>query len=363
MLHSGIVSPPIENTVDRVIEATQDFLRFPSVVGNERPFIDQLERTFSAIGCSTIRGDSVLEVKRDGTRPEVLSVHIDRHGLIGTGDGEYEYAAHVARSSRYGEDVRASFRALEAIRERFLGEAVVAYRAERGQHLGDGVIEHAWFCDRRQNLVFRIPGFDLLPLWTPVSFSPKCEFNGRQITGQLDNAISAAIVLALFEAGFDGRALFTAQEEIGRSWRFMMDHLDAGSSAPFSLLVLDTSPFPNDEAIQSGQVVLRNRDANGTFDTERVARLRALGESLAIPIVMKDELIRADNVEREAVGRLPRSLGSTELGRIVDGSGGRINGATVQLPTYGYHSNRETTSRLAIQHMLELLQGYLGLDV
>lgn len=353
-------------TAERVIEATHDFLRTPSVIGNERPFMDHLERTFARLGCSIVRRAGVLEVAGAGAdeRPEVLSVHIDRHGLIGTGDGEYEYAAHVERASRYGEDVRASVRALEMIRERFLGEAVLAYRTDRGEPIAEGVIEHAWYCDRRQNLVFRIPELERLPERTPVSFSPSFDFDGVSITGQLDNAISAAIVLALFEAGFDGRAIFTAQEEIGRSWRFTLDHLDASSDRdrpPLSLLVLDTSPFPDDAELSAGPVVLRNRDANGTFDSVRVARLKALCKARDIPYVVKDELIDADNREREADGRPPRSLGSTELGRIVTGSEGRITGATVQVPTIDHHSNRETTSRLAVEHVLLLLRAHLGL--
>ena len=344
-----------------VVAKTREYLRQPAVVGHEQPFFDHLEREFSELGCEVERHDNLLAVWRDGTRPQTLSVHIDRHGLVGTGGGEYEYAAFVARLGSSQEEHQASRKMLEKIRDRFLNEEVFAYVAQSGEILEQGKIGEAYFCGHRLNLVFQIDGFENLPIGTPVAFSPLCQIGEERLTGQLDNVISAAFVYVLFALGFTGRALFTAEEEIGKSWTFALDYLTQIGSQSQELLVMDTSPFPDEEAILEGAVVLRNRDANGMFNAELVARTRAICTAEGIPFKVKDEIILAQNLERESQGMKPLGLGSTELGRLVTGSKGQLNGITLQLPTFGYHSNRETTSYLAVANLLKLLSRVLNL--
>jgi hypothetical protein len=342
-----------------VIHKTRDYLHCPAVVGFEAPFFRLLEQEFQALGCATERTAKVLSVWRDPTATAMLSVHIDRHGLVATGGGEHEYAAFIARLSPEQPDYPVACAMLQRIQDRFLGETGRAYRPADGAALGEGPVESSYFCDQRHNLVFRVPGLETLPVGTPVALRPPPPQATGGLCGQLDNAVSAAVVHTLFAAGFAGRALFTAEEEIGRSWQHALEYLQSRGLSTTALLVLDTSPFPEPAAVEEGWVVLRNRDANGIFNADLVARLRQECQRLGIPYRLKDEWIEEENRRREARGEDPMSLGSTELGRLVAGSKGRITGATVQIPTLGYHSNRESTTALALDHLMGLLGAVL----
>ena len=70
----------------------------------------------------------------------------------------------------------------------------------------------------------------------------------------------------------------------------------------------------------------------------------------------------AMNREREKWGKKPVGLGSTELGRLVTGWSGVLNGATFQLPTFGHHSNREATSFVAVSKLPKVLGQVLAAD-
>jgi hypothetical protein len=345
--------------VDQIIGKTVEYLERPSVVGFEGPFFAHLARDFAALGCEVEHHEKLLSVSRGPSRAEILSCHIDRHGLVSTGHGEFEYAAFVASADDDGEDVTASRSMLRKICDRFFGEPVRAYAPGNGEILARGEVEHAYFCPHRDNLVFRVPGFEVLPVGTPASFHRPCQIDSRRLTGQLDNAISAAFTYALFESGFAGRALFTAEEEIGKSWSHALAFLEEHRLHTCELLVLDTSPFPDEAAIDEGRVVLRNRDAHGEFNPELVSRLEFLCQEQVIPYQMKDEWIASQNLDRMKSGRKPVGLGSTELGRLVSSTQGAVNGATLQCPTFGYHSNRETTSRRAISQVWRLLSSLL----
>ena len=73
---------------------------------------------------------------------------------------------------------------------------------------------------------------------------------------------------------------------------------------------------------------------------------------------MKDEVIEAQNAQLLEDAK-PKKLGKTELGRVIQHTSGRFNGATVQLPTTDYHSNHETTSELALSNYYEALKRLL----
>lgn len=46
----------------------------------------------------------------------------------------------------------------------------------------------------------------------------------------------------------------------------------------------------------------------------------------------------------------------TELGRIIQATKGSIQGTTLQLPTIGYHTAEETTTKKSIDSILLILQ-------
>ena len=72
----------------------------------------------------------------------------------------------------------------------------------------------------------------------------------------------------------------------------------------------------------------------------------------------KDAYIEQVNTERLAAGEEPRSLGSTELGRVIASSEGMVSGTTLQLPTSGYHTMNETVAIAACESFIRLLRAY-----
>jgi hypothetical protein len=64
---------------------------------------------------------------------------------------------------------------------------------------------------------------DAVVAGTPVAFKDRLQVSEGRLSGQLDNVLTAAALVYLFETGFQGTAFFTAQEEAGRSWRYLLE--------------------------------------------------------------------------------------------------------------------------------------------
>jgi len=158
--------------------------------------------------------------------------------------------------------------------------------------------------------------------------------------------------------GFPGTVFFTAAEEAGRSWRYLLEWFRRADRTTDRLLVLDTSPYPDRAAADAQEVVLRRRDANATFAAGTVEWVEGTARELGIRTAYKDAFIDEINRTRAAESKPPRSLGSTELGRLI-AADGRISGATIQVPTTGYHTTGETASLASVVDTLRLLDGLL----
>ncbi len=420
---------------DAIATRLHAYLSVPAVVGHEQPFLDTLQRDFEGIGRRVRMHRGLLEVVGEqdpAEQPVALSVHVDRHGLLALGDGDLAFAAHAVRSERYGDSPGAGSRALETVVGRFAGEDVEAYDVGDGSLLARGRIESAHHCVTRERLVFRVPELVDIPAGTPVGYGAAVAGAAGTVVGQLDNAASAAVAYSACAGGFAGTVLFTTEEEIGRSWEHLWRWLDAEASPELRLLVLDTSPFPEDvlsathplpqghgsaphSGLQDGRIagkaggdfgaeaaaplgalvgtgvpdhedkgdafrdpaperafhpvrsidaapdldpglavdldgiVLRHGDAHGRFDEVLVARLAAAAREVGTGVLYKDDWLRT----RAGTG-VP-ALGRTELGRLVAETGGRWSGATLQVPTLGYHSNRETAQLRALDAMRDVI--------
>lgn len=177
------------------------------------------------------------------------------------------------------------------------------------------------------------------------------ELTDNHISAQLDNVVSVALIIYLYHIGFKGTALFTAQEEAGRSWRYAQAWFQREAISTNRLLVLDTSPYPTREAAAAQDLVLRRKDASAVFDPRFTSEIENRCDALGISHTFKDEWIERQNLLKEK----PSSLGRTELGRLVAASGGQINGTTLQIPTTGYHTAEETASLTSIQAAIGLL--------
>ncbi|TWT94006.1 peptidase M42 [Stieleria varia] len=332
------------------IHLLRSLIREPSVVGAEDAFFRVLRRELEEYPISVKRYHGLLVAQ--GNKPDsiYLSAHLDRNGLLCTGPNEFQYAAFIAgnRGELDGDSISEQF--MEQIANRFHGQRVQAHSPYTGTYLGQGKINQSYVCPRRRNLIFELDGLGFLQPGTPVSFLDRLKLEDGNLSAQLDNVVCVALIIHLFRLGFQGTALFAAGEEAGRSWRYLAEWFQRFDISTNQVLVLDTSPFPV-EAAGAQQVVLRWRDAQGEFCKDTTKFVRDGADRLGISYCFKDEYIRALNATREK----PLSLGRTELGRLINATGGQVSGTTLQLPTSSYHTAAETASVDSFDSMLRLL--------
>lgn len=337
------------------LDILKPLIREPSVIGHEHSFFRVLRRELEELGVPVLAFNGVLAAQ--GSRPHelFLSAHIDRHGLICTGPNEFQYASFIAGNQGENMGDSASAHMLNQIEDRFKGQRVQAHFPYTGTYLGQGSITRSYVCPQRNNLIFEVKGLEFLQPGTPVAFLDRLRVQNGLLSCQLDNVVSAALILFLYRKGFQGTGLFTAQEECGRSWRYALSWFQREQITTDRLLVLDTSPYATREEADAQSITLRHRDANGDFSKTMTAELVQRCEELGLSYGFKDEYIERKNRDREH----PYPLGRTELGRIAAATQGEINGATLQIPTTDYHTSSETASLSAISAMLKLLQSYI----
>jgi len=329
---------------EQFIDLLKVLIRHPSVVGAEHSFFRVLQRELEERGAKVTWYEGLLVAQ--GTDPDsaAFSAHIDRHGLICTGPNEFQYAAFVAghRSDLLGNSV--SEKLMRRIVNRFQSVQVMAYEPWSGAYRGSGVITRAYVCEYRNNLIFEVQGLEHLVAGTPVAFTDRLRISENRLIGQLDNVLTAAHLVHLFGNGFKGTAFFTAQEESGSSWRYLLEWFRRFNGATNRLVVVDTSPFPDMESAEKQNVVLRRRDANAEFNLQMSDWLEQMCQEESISYTFKDTFIENMNQEAVRTGTETQSMGSTELGRIIAASNGFVQGTTLQIPTTGYHTMDESAS-------------------
>lgn len=346
---------------DSFIDLLKTFTRAPSVVGAEHAFFRVLHRELEERGAKVTYYEGVLVAQ--GSEPESImySAHIDRHGLVCTGPKEFQYAAFIAgsRSDLLGNSVAEEM--MLTIADRFQGLPVYGYVPWSGAYLGAGKITNSYICEFRNNLIFEVSGLDHLMAGTPVAFRDQLLIQDEYFSGQLDNLLSAAVLVHLFELGFKGTAFFTAGEEIGRSWRYLFEWFRRFGGSTNQLIVLDTSPYPDNAAASQQSLVLRNRDANAVFNKVLTKNIERLCKTRKISVSYKDKYISQQNKLRALEGKSPHSLGSTEMGRIIKASKGLVIGTTLQVPTTEYHTMNETAAISSCQDLITVTAELAGL--
>ena len=332
---------------DSFLDLLKSLIREPSVVGAEHAFFRVLQRELEERGAKVFWYQGLLVAEGPDPKSAYFSAHIDRHGLMCTGPNEFQYAAFVAgnRSDLLGNSV--SEKLMKKITDRFRDVPVMAYEPWSGAYRGKGMINSAYICEYRNNLIFDVSGLEYLVAGTPVAFTDSLTIRDGLLIGQLDNVLGAAHLVHLFSLGFQGTAFFTAQEEAGSSWRYLLEWFRRFGGKTDNLVVVDTSPFPDRASADSQLLVLRRKDANAAFNPAMSARLEAICQADGISYQFKDEYIEAQNAKAQAEGGDTQSLGSTELGRIVSASSGFVQGSTLQVPTTGYHTMEESCSQAA----------------
>lgn len=347
------MSTPGENGLaSRILAKTNEYLDFPSVVGHETPFLDHLARDFSGLGFKPERHANLCVVDTGKPGPVFLA-HVDRHGAVIAPDGAAVYAAHAVKNEKYGEQAVASEVLAARVNERYRGEEVFAYDRKTGGRLAYGDVSGAGL-DGEGRIVLDITSLPALPPGTPVSFARALDRSaGGQVSGQLDNPVSVAVLRIAAEMGLSGIIVFTAEEEIGRSAAHFLQWAEKALSPRKDILALDTSPFEDSAAMLAGAVILRRRDASASFHEAMVERVERAAASAGAPIIFKDAFIEAENAARTRRGQPVKGIGMTELGKIAALSKGTFTGASLQVPTVNYHSNQESTSPRALVAMLK----------
>jgi len=332
---------------------TVEYLTVPAVVGHEKPFIDYLINDFKSLGLKVQKIEGGLCVSGDRPKSNVITAHIDRHGLISLGEGQYAYAAQHIKDQKYKEESRSTSKTLHAISERFDNEFVYAYCSDSGEKLGGGVIMDGGVAfETGDDAIFHIRGMKDMDIDVPIAYARGSVSTATEVKGQIDNVLSLGVIYTLFQNGYQGTALLCVEEEIGKSWLYLQKWLNEHRPDTKDLLVLDTSPYRESDPVDYGLVVLRNRDKSAIFNPDLVKLIVARCSDINIPYQLKDEYFLSMGLEI-------KSLGSTELGRLVDGTEGRLTGATIQIPTMEYHTSYETTSRICIESYYALLHDLL----
>ena len=337
--------------MEQFYDILKQLIRIPSVVGAEHPFFLFVKRELEEIGVEVEYYDGVLVAKGSEPASGYMSSHADRHGLICTGHNEFQYAAFIAKNRADLTGTSNSEQLLHNFNARFVGEKVQAYDPWSGTYLGMGTIAEASLCERRNNIIFKVDGFDYLFPGTPIAFMDKLEFKDDHISAQIDNVISVAIMIYMYHKGYKGTAFFTASEEAGKSWRFLLEYFRRFNISTNELLVLDTSPYASLEDMQNLDVILRHRDENAVFKSPLKNSIKNIAIKEGIKYHFKDAYLKNMMKQNGTKG----SLGTTELGRIIHETKGEIQGATLQLPTIGYHTVNETTSIKSLESILKIL--------
>ena len=342
---------PFETVVLKTIE----YLAVPSVVGHEAHFMRYLKADFKKLGLTIENHDGVLEISGNKPLSLIISAHADRHGLISMGEGQYTYAAQHVKQEKYGEENNPSKATLKAVSERFEGEVVFAYDPETGDLLGEGEIESCAACMDNGDSIFYVRGMDPMPKNTPLAYGRSAVADGDNLKGQIDNVVSLGVIYVLFQNGFQGTALISTEEEIGKSWIHITGWLKKKQIETQEMIIIDTSPYREAAPVEGNVIVLRNRDKSAEFNNILVQKIKQRCTDLLLPFQMKDEYFLSQGLET-------KDLGSTELGRIVENTNNKWSGATVQIPTIEYHTSYETTSRGCIESYYALLHNILVSD-
>jgi len=330
----------------------KQLIRIPSVVGAEQPFFMFIKRELEERAIKVEYYDGVLVAKGENPQSGYISAHADRHGLVCTGHNEFQYAAFIAKNKADLTGDSNSEQLLHNFTARFVAERVQAYQPWSGTYLGLGAIKDAFLCERRNNIIFKIDGFDYLTPGMPIAFTDKLDIKDDLISAQLDNVISVAMIIYMYAIGYQGTAFFTASEEAGRSWRFLLEWFRRFDIKTDELLVLDTSPYPTLEELRDIDIVLRHRDSNAVFRSPLKDRIKKIAIKEKINFNFKDTYLKNKMQKNKTV----RSLGTTELGRLIFATKGEIQGTTLQIPTIGYHTVNETTTKRAVESMIKVLQ-------
>lgn len=338
--------------IDDFLAILRLLIKTPSVVGNEKPFIRLLQRECESLGLITTEYEGLLEVhggKEAQTNDIIISSHIDRHGLVCTGPNEFQYAAFSARYGSNLDGTSISEKLLKKIEKRFVNHNAIAYEPWSGTYIGQSVITDSYISENQNNLIFKLAPIEGVSPGTPLAYNDELSIKDNWISGQLDNVFSIAVIMLLYKNGYKGRTLFSCEEEAGKSWQYVHSYFRRKNITSNRLLVLDTSPFDDKHDAKTIDIVLRNRDITSNFNATFTQEIEKICQEFGATTVKKDEYVSD-----------PSNIGRTELGRLIQGSNGKITGTTFQFPTIDYHTIEEKYELSSLNKTIDILQHILA---
>lgn len=375
--------------LNRIIELTNEFLEIPSSISFEKPFLDYLEKKAKNLGYNIFRKENsylVIKPKNDSiVSSKLFSVHIDRHSVIKNDNGRLEYLAFNLKKKlglpflkeevkiseenllleleerevsfeKFGEFLvfkREGFKPVKLKRDgldtyyetvalRFTKEDCISYDFNSGEKINEYKLIRNQIDINKNEIYFftnKTIGFDE----KIFMIKSKIYQDEKFISGQIDNVISVAVLFYLLEKGnFNEEIIFTTKEEIGLSYKCVIDYINSQDNFEKKLIILDTSPYSNIENEKSGFLTLRYGDENGGFNSELVLKIKSILEENQINFDFK-----------------PSFLGRTELGRVSSESQGKVNGSTLQLPSMNYHTVFETCSKTSLENFVFIIEKLL----
>ena len=101
-------------------------------------------------------------------------------------------------------------------------------------------------------------------------------------------------------------------------------------------------------------VVLRNRDVNAVFKSPLKQKIKKIAIENGIKYHYKDAYLK--NKMARDINLQNKSIGTTELGRLIAATKGTLQGTTLQIPTIEYHTVNETASIKSVESVITILK-------
>lgn len=345
-------------TLDKLLETLSEFSNIGSVVGFENNFRENLENEFREAGYETeITQEGLLIVKsleEEYTNHYTCS-HIDRSGLV-IDDGKLTYAGHNLKD-KLGLKAKPTEKACKKIGDRFMGKQVKIN--EENYSVSDYQISRNEKDESNRLEFFLEEDIDLSSFdQQSVPYIDSIFYDNKEITGQLDNVINVALLYTMMVEGeVKGNVIFSTREEIGLSGTLIANYLaKEGIYSTEDLLILDTTPFSEADYV-TDEISLRKRDSRDFYSQNKVEMLESICKELKIPYRFKDKILEEKGDIKIKDDGSVIGYGLTELGKIVQDSNGKYNGATLQLPNLG-DGVEEKISFESLNNYITLLKEY-----
>ena len=310
----------------------------PSVTLFEKPFLDYLRRYYRGKNHEKIVSQRYLAfIPKSNDNGILLTVHIDRLGLV--------YANETfSYSNYYGYELyQKEYKPNVVFGERFIDSNVWAYDARDGKVIGEGIVSNCEI-DNKNRLVFKVKNLNLKGLVGPIPIAYKggISINKDKIIGQIDNVISIYTVYELLRRELGFTILFTTEEEIGMSWRYISEFINRYQYK--QVLALDTTSVEGIIDLDDVDIVFRTSDDVAEFGKELVDKLVCFANKREIKYFLKT---------RSPESSKTRTI--TEIGRVIKESRHNLEGATIQFPSVKYHTRQETTTLRSLIKIIEFL--------